>query len=129
MVLAVLHQTEGLVTAEAIHQQVRHISSAVDISTVYRTLDLLTELQMISMLDLGDGQRRYEFVGRSALHHHLLCNRCGGLTRVDASQLQLLSDHIQREFNFEVDLGSMTFRGLCGNCAANPPGGHSAHTE
>ena len=64
-------------TAEQIHEQVREISTAVDISTVYRTLDLLRQFEIVACLDAGDGQNRYELLGLHGPHVHLVCQSCG----------------------------------------------------
>ena len=62
MMLSVMHEFEGLATVDEIYRRVRARSAAVDISTVYRTLDLLQELQMVACVDPGDGQHRYELL-------------------------------------------------------------------
>jgi Fe2+ or Zn2+ uptake regulation protein len=83
VILSVLHDVEGLVTADEIYSRVRSISSAVDISTVYRTLDLLQELDLVSSVDAGDGQRRYELLGLHGPHLHLVCQACGQVIGAD----------------------------------------------
>ena len=118
IVLSVLHEIDGLVTAEEIYERVHKVSSAIDISTVYRTLDLLQEFGLLTWLDLGDGQRRYEFVGEDQPHHHLRCRRCGKLIRVETNELEPLLDYLRKTHSFEAELDSMTFQGLCLECQA-----------
>ena len=60
LVLRALHDIEGLATAEEIHHLVQASASAVDISTVYRTLDLLSQFGFVAVLEGEDGQRRYD---------------------------------------------------------------------
>ena len=59
MVLHVLHDAEEHASAEELYARVSVLSSAVDISTVYRTLELLEEFHLVASFDLGDGERRY----------------------------------------------------------------------
>ena len=54
MVLAALHQMESPVSADDLYQKVQQVSTSVDISTVYRTLDLLQSLDFVTSMDVGD---------------------------------------------------------------------------
>ena len=83
MVLSVMHQVDGLATADEIYGRVQERSAAVDISTVYRTLDLLQEFRMVACVDAGDGQHRYELLGVHGPHVHLVCQACGTLIGVE----------------------------------------------
>ena len=117
MVLSVLHGVEGLATAEEIYGLVQARSSAIDISTVYRTLDLLTDMGLVSAVETGEGQRRFALVGAHGPHLHLVCSRCGAVTPAelglaDAMARELLSCH-----GFAADLGQLTVPGVCRNCA------------
>ncbi|HUV95705.1 MAG TPA: transcriptional repressor, partial [Anaerolineae bacterium] len=60
MVLASLHHIDGHATVDEIYARVQARSSSVDVSTVYRTLELLKEFRLVAYIDLGDGQHRYE---------------------------------------------------------------------
>ena len=73
IILSVLHDVEGLATAEDIYRRVQKVSSSVDISTVYRTLDLLQEFDLVSFVEVGDADRRYELLGIHGPHLHLVC--------------------------------------------------------
>jgi Fur family ferric uptake transcriptional regulator len=118
MVLAVMHQVEGVATAEEIHAEVQALSSCVDISTVYRTLELLQEFQLVAVIDLGEGQRHYELLGVHGPHPHLLCRSCGKLIGVEQEEIQPLLDRLGEGHGFEVDSGSLTIPGLCQECQA-----------
>jgi len=117
MVLKVMHDMEGHVTAEEIHAGVQRISSCVDISTVYRTLELLQEFHLATAVDLGDGQHRYELLSIHGPHHHLHCRSCGKLTRVEQEDIQPLMDMLWETFGFAAELDHL-IPGLCRECAA-----------
>lgn len=118
MVLSILHQFEGFVTAEAIHERVRDRFASVDLSTIYRTLDLLAELELVAVIDTGDDQRQYELLGVHGLHHHLYCTRCGATQPLAHEELQPLLDQIEAQHGFTPHVGSLTLPGLCGACRA-----------
>jgi Fur family ferric uptake transcriptional regulator len=82
MVLSAMHEIKGLTTADEIHARVQEQSSAVDISTVYRTLELLQEFQLVACVDPGDGQHRYELLGIHGPHIHLVCQACGEVSHL-----------------------------------------------
>jgi Fur family ferric uptake transcriptional regulator len=116
MVLDVLHRVKGMSTAEEIHQQVRILSSAVDISTVYRTLDLLRELDLVACIDPDGNQHRYELLGTHGPHLHLVCRSCGSVFGVELVEAGSFIGHLQGQHGFEPELGDVTIPGLCRDC-------------
>ncbi|MCJ7737673.1 MAG: transcriptional repressor [Anaerolineae bacterium] len=116
MVLAVLHEVEDFATAEAIHSRVQERSPVVDMSTVYRTLELLEDFQMVAHMDGPDGQRHYELLGIHGLHHHLHCRICGDVTPLPHEETQPLMKHLEHSYGFIVEPESWTFSGFCAVC-------------
>lgn len=117
MVLSAMHDIEGLATADEIYTRVQGQSSAVDISTVYRTLELLQEFQLVACVDAGDGQRRYELLGVHGPHLHLVCQACGQVTGIDLQEGQPLARQLQDRYGFVTDLDHLSISGLCRTCA------------
>jgi len=118
MILSVLHDVEGLATADEIYSRVRNISSAVDISTVYRTLDLLQELDLVSTIDAGDGQRRYELLGVHGPHLHLVCQICGQVIGAEVEVARSLGEQLEARYAFHAALDHLSIPGLCRACAS-----------
>lgn len=118
MVLSVMHQIEGFATAEEIYGKVYDLSSAVDISTVYRTLDLLQDLNLVASVDPGDGQRRYELLGTHGPHLHLVCCSCERVIGADLELARPLAENIKERYGFEIDLDHLALPGLCHECSA-----------
>jgi len=119
MILAVLHEREGLTTPEEIFEQVRTKTRAVDISTVYRTLDLLQELGIVSRIDdPSDGQHRYELLGLHGPHLHLVCRSCGEVQGLDVSFAEAFAQRLEAEHGFWADLGHLNIEGVCRVCMA-----------
>lgn len=116
LVLRVLHEIEGFVTAEEICARVQAIAASVDASTIYRTLDLLGEFNLVSVLDTGEGLRRYELLGIHGLHHHLHCTHCQRIIGVEHSELQPLLAQLENVHDFTITPTSWTFSGLCRTC-------------
>ncbi len=122
MILSVLHNVEGLATAEEVYGRVQALSSAVDISTVYRTLDLLQGLDLVSCVDTGDGQRHYELLSLHGPHLHLVCQKCGKVTAADLDTARTFGERLQGEYGFQAAFEHLTVTGLCEACVADASG-------
>jgi Fur family ferric uptake transcriptional regulator len=118
MVLSVMHDMEDFATAEEIYERVHALSSSVDISTVYRTLDLLQEFRVVAVVQPGDGHRRYELLGARGPHLHLICDSCGKVVGADPEPVFPFAEHFRKQYGFEVDLGRLSVPGLCADCVA-----------
>jgi Fur family ferric uptake transcriptional regulator len=119
IVLSVLHQLQGPASADQVYQRVQRVSEAIDKSTVYRTLDLLKEFDMVMTIDPGDGTRVYEFVGLEGPHIHLVCSECGAVIGVDTASVEPLATFIQDQYAFEIDLEHLSLVGVCEDCRKN----------
>ena len=117
MILSVMHDVEDLATAEEIYAQVQSLTSAVDISTIYRTLDLLQKMDIVACVDPGDGQHRYELLGVHGPHIHLICASCGEVTGIDLHEAGPLAERLLGDYGFVADLDHLSISGLCRACA------------
>jgi Fur family ferric uptake transcriptional regulator len=117
MVLSVMHQIQDFATAEEIYERVQVLSSAVDISTVYRTLELLQEFRLIASVDPGDGRRRHQLLGIDDRHLHLVCRSCGKIIGADLESAQPFIQQLEEQYGFQVDLDDLALPGLCRGCS------------
>lgn len=117
MVLSVMHQLDDFATAEEIYDRVQDFSSAVDISTIYRTLELLHEFHLVALVDPGDGQRRYQLLGVHGQHLHLICRSCGKIIGADLRAAQPLIKQLKEQYGFLVDANDLSMSGLCLTCS------------
>lgn len=116
MVLSVMHEMDGFARADDIYEGVHVLSAAVDISTIYRTLDLLQDFDAVAVIDLGDGQRRYKLAGAQGPQLHLVCRSCGQVIGLGQAQQQPLAALVRDYTGFEVDIGHLSIPGLCADC-------------
>jgi Fur family transcriptional regulator, ferric uptake regulator len=116
MVLGVLHEIDGFATVDEIYRRVHSLSAAVDISTVYRTLDLLQDFSLIASVEGSDGQRRYELLIDHLAHAHLVCIECGAVIGAAFDTLQPAADDIRNRYGFAIDLGHLKLSGWCSQC-------------
>ncbi|BBJ27419.1 Fur family transcriptional regulator [Athalassotoga saccharophila] len=93
-----------------------HISKA----TIYRTLEMLVKMGLISKIDLDDGFERYELKEESGhQHHHLICTVCGKVYELDEDLLDDLEKIIEERTGFKVKDHQLKIYGICPECLAN----------
>jgi Fur family ferric uptake transcriptional regulator len=120
MILSAIESSREHISAEEIHARVAAMYPNVNISTVYRTLELLKKLGMLYEIDLGEGRIRYHAEG-SGHHHHLVCQGCGKVIDIDEATLSSLKDILLRDYGFSADLRHVGIFGLCKSCRSKPP--------
>ena len=116
-VLLTLHEIAYPTSVDEIFSRVARKSGEVELTTVYRTLDLLNSMGLVAIIDSGDKQRLYELVTSDHPHLHLVCRVCGRISGVEFETFQPLVDQIKQLAHFSVDLGSITVQGTCVDCA------------
>ncbi|NGN64082.1 transcriptional repressor [Streptomyces sp. A7024] len=104
-------------TPEDILTEVRKTASSVNISTVYRTLDLLQELGLVSHAHISHGAPTYHIASRHN-HLHLVCRGCDEVLEADAAIAAPFAASLRETFGFETDLKHFAIYGRCGKCAA-----------
>ena len=114
-VLAVIAESDSHLTAEEIITRVRARYPYLNKSAVYRSLDLLTELGLVTQTDLGHGHIEYE-LHHHPHHHHLVCNHCKQVRQIDHTVFTALSKKLEREFGFKADLDHFAIFGTCKKC-------------
>jgi len=115
MVVKAVEDADSHISAEEIHLHIRASYPHMNISTVYRTLELLNELGLVTETDLGDGRVRYHSIGKGH-HHHLVCQNCGAITDIEESDLSPLWAEIKQKYGFKVHMNHLAFFGLCSRC-------------
>lgn len=115
MIVEALHSAEGHISAEEIYAQVKVRYPYANISTVYRTLELLKELGLVTEIALGDGCLRFHATEKGH-HHHLVCQKCGRLMDLPESTMTSLERILTEKYQFKADLKHMAFFGRCPDC-------------
>jgi Fur family ferric uptake transcriptional regulator len=109
----------GHATPDQIHAAVSRTAAGVNITTVYRTLELLEDLGLVRHTHLSHGSPTYHAVGEDQ-HVHLVCRVCGGVDEVSPSVLDGLVEGLQSSRGFGVDVGHVALFGICRQCADQP---------
>lgn len=105
-------------TTEELYDLVKKECPEIGLATVYRTVQLLEDLGVVSKLDLNDGCYRYELVheDENHHHHHLICSDCGKVIEVQGDLLEVLEHEIESKYDFKIKNHSVKFYGICNEC-------------
>jgi Fur family ferric uptake transcriptional regulator len=115
MILSAIEDSDDHISAEEIYGQIVAKYPYVNISTVYRTLELLKGLGLVTETDFGEGRVRYHPADKGH-HHHLVCQECGAIIDLDESALASIKDVLLQEYGFIADLRHLAIFGRCVNC-------------
>jgi Fur family ferric uptake transcriptional regulator len=105
----------GHATPDEVLTAVRQESQAVNVSTVYRTLELLEELGLVRHAHITDRAPTYHSTA-GPTHVHLVCRGCQAVTEVEPTVVEPLGDTLRDRFGFSTDVGHLTIFGLCRTC-------------
>ena len=123
-ILEFLSRSSKHMSAKEIYASLYDTYPGMGLTTVYRTLDLLARMGIITKLTLGDGQSRYEFKSskKKDHHHHLICTTCGRIINYSEfldEELNLIKkteERLAKKYNFLIQDHNIEFLGICGKC-------------
>lgn len=127
-IMNVLSGAKDHLSAEDIYMKVHPVYPAIGLTSVYRTLEVLTSTGLVYKFDFGDGRARYELAegSKGARHHHHLvctdCNRVINYTDFVDEELALLKkaeEGLSKKYNFIITNHLIQFYGLCNKCRNN----------
>ncbi len=105
----------GHFTAADLIDEARDRRLGIGRATIFRALDLFTDLNLLERLDLPTGDHAY-VPCEPAHHHHVVCSRCGRTTEVDDLGLQSVVDDVSRQTGFAIESHRLELYGLCPPC-------------
>lgn len=125
-VLDVLSASGEHLTADEVFNSARRLYPNLGLATVYRTLELLTRIGLVSKFDTGDDRARYEFAdptGTKGHHHHLVCTSCRKIVdykdfiKEETELLRRAEEGLAKKYGFRINSHVIQFYGLCKDCA------------
>lgn len=121
-VRVLLENKEDHLSAEDVFMMVKEKAPETGLATVYRTLELLVELQIVHKMNFGDGVSRYDLheENMSRHHHHLLCIKCNSVDEIMDNWLTGIEERVENEYAFQITDHRLVFHGVCYRCNGNP---------
>lgn len=117
-VQVLLENEKDHLSAEEVYFFVKKKSPEIGLATVYRTLEILTDLQVVDKVSFNDGVARYDLrkEGAKHFHHHLLCVECGSIEEIEEDLLGDVEEIVEGKYHFLVKDHRLTFHGVCQSC-------------
>jgi len=124
-VLEVLMDTEEHLSTEEIYHKLHRFFPGVGLASVYRTLELLVEMGIVSKFDFGDGKSRYELTEGpkgQRHHHHLVCTGCNRVIdytdfiNEERELLEKAEKGLSKKYEFDIKHHFIQFYGHCREC-------------
>lgn len=111
-----LGESEGFVSAQALHSGLREQGSSIGLATVYRALaDLASEGEADSLQQ--EGEALYRACTPGSHHHHLICRNCGLTVEIEADPVELWAQQVAAEHGFTQAEHVVDVFGVCAKCA------------
>ena len=102
-------------TAQQIHDDLRHHGERIGLTTVYRTLQLMTEAGDLDAIRTNDGETAYRRCS-TGHHHHLVCTNCSDVVELEECFPETLEKNIASRSGFKHVTHKLEFFGLCPRC-------------
>lgn len=115
---AVLHAiaaSNDHITPAAVHERARRAHPRIGLVTVYRTLEVLSDLGLVCCIE-GSGKSRSYTLAPEGHHHHLVCSECGAVADFSDCNLGDLERRLARETGFTIEGHRLQFFGICRDC-------------
>ena len=115
LILDAICESGGHAAPDDVYARVRRRSPAVNRATIYRNLDFLCAMRLVTSTDVGQGGKVYE-IACEAPHHHLVCRQCGDVIQIDHALAKAFFSKIERDYAFTVETDHLALWGLCPKC-------------
>jgi Fur family transcriptional regulator, ferric uptake regulator len=115
-VLALLEETDGFRSAQQLHADLRARGARVGLTTVYRTLQLLTDAGEVDQMRRPDGEQLYRRCAQLQHHHHLVCRACGRTVEVEGPAVERWAQRTAAQHGFIDVVHTLEIVGTCTGC-------------
>lgn len=124
-VLDVLSRVDEHVSADDVYIEARKVNPKIGMTSVYRTLELLSKMGLVHKTAFGDGRARYELssdAGGKEHHHHVVCEKCGKIinyddfSREESDYFSGIEKQIEEKYGFKIKHHSVQYFGQCREC-------------
>lgn len=106
-------------TADEVYNALRADNPNLSLGTVYRNLNLLSEMGMLMKIRIADGKDRFD--GRTDMHYHMVCSRCGKVFDVELDIVQKITQNVLENEGHIITDVTLNLDGICRFCAAELP--------
>lgn len=117
-VINLLSEIDTFASAKEIHRELENRDLQVGLTTVYRTLQSLAEIEAVDVLHMATGETLYRQCVSPHHHHHLVCTQCGRTEEIDGGSVETWAKQVAEQHGFQLTGHDAEIYGLCPDCAA-----------
>ncbi|MBU2700310.1 Fur family ferric uptake transcriptional regulator [Sporomusaceae bacterium BoRhaA] len=121
LIFNILNQARNIMTAEDIYLELRKANYLVNLSTVYRILDIFVDKGIALKSILPEDNKCVFELNRFEHKHHLICLKCKKIISIDKCPLTEFERHIEQQTNFNITNHKLEMYGYCNNCKESAP--------
>ena len=118
-IIGALLKSGGHITADQLTNEIQANYPDIHLSTIYRCLETLEQLDVVDHIHMGHGRAVYHLSDEK--HQHLLCEVCGAVTEVPDTVFADLADTLHRQYSFAIKPRHFAVLGRCDTCLDAPP--------
>ncbi len=112
-ILKMVYEMEGHFEVEELFRACRIDSPGISLATVYNTLELFLDAQLVMKLQFGDARTYYERLIGAKQHDHLMCNQCHQIIEFCAPSIQPVKTQMGEVLGFDITRHALTLHGDC----------------
>lgn len=101
-------------TADQVYSALKKDNPNLSLGTVYRNLNLLSDMGMLMKIRIADGSDRFD--GRTDAHYHMVCEKCSRVYDVELEALKDLGDTVSSQYGHALTEITLTLKGVCSPC-------------
>jgi len=125
VILETLNTSENYLTADELYMIVHREYPGIGIATIYRTLNLLEQMNIVNKIDIGDGKARYEIAKQDVdvpHYHQMICTNCSRIIKYERfsdEELELMKKvqkQLEESYDFTIQRHVVQYYGICGDC-------------
>jgi Fur family transcriptional regulator, ferric uptake regulator len=116
-VSALLEETDDFMSAQQLHDRLKHRGDSVGLTTVYRTLQSLADSGAVDVVRTDDGEAVYRRCSTGSHHHHLVCRSCGRTVEVEGPAVETWANRVAADYGFTNVAHTLEIFGTCSDCS------------
>lgn len=118
-VVTILREMDSFASAKTIHNELISRGTKIGLTTVYRTLQSLSDIDAVDVLHMANnGETLYRHCASADHHHHLVCTECGQTEEIDGGPVESWAQRVSEEHGFTMSGHDANVFGLCPECHA-----------
>ena len=118
-ILEALREADTFLSAQGLYDALRDKGLKVGLTTVYRNLQLMIEMDDLDVVRREDGELIYRLCAADEHHHHLVCRRCGYAVELANDQLESWTEALAKKHRFSHVTHDLELFGLCADCSTD----------